>query len=215
MWVHTKPIYICWWELPGKRLRSSRKRTAPLFFRVILRRINLVREIFYMKRVGQCPYTFSPMILWMPIRCDIISFILQSVLYPLHIVLRHSAWRIHSTIFSLCSRDNLNSILRIPFKMADSMSRTRSFIARCMYKFFIDGTLKSYGVILEKTVEDLNTAHSLIGWSFSLQIGACYLICKYQTVQYFQIVTVPYFISRYVLRLITIRHTYHQPIRNI
>ncbi|XP_071826445.1 monocarboxylate transporter 7-like [Apostichopus japonicus] len=57
-----------------------------------------------------------------------------------------------------------------------TLNQWRSFVARCAYGFFLDGTLKSYGVILMDTVTKLNSKHYLVGWAFTLQSGAGYLI---------------------------------------
>ncbi|KAJ8048937.1 Monocarboxylate transporter 7 [Holothuria leucospilota] len=52
----------------------------------------------------------------------------------------------------------------------------QALIARCLYKFFLDGTLKAYGVIMEETVNSFHAHHYVIGCAFSLQTGIGYLI---------------------------------------
>lgn len=62
-----------------------------------------------------------------------------------------------------------------------TLNQWRSFLARSVYVFFLNGTLKSYGVILMDIVKKLDSKHYLVGWAFTLQTGAGYLICKYTT----------------------------------
>ncbi|KAJ8048934.1 Monocarboxylate transporter 7 [Holothuria leucospilota] len=52
-------------------------------------------------------------------------------------------------------------------------------VARCLYKFFLDGTLKAYGVIMEETVNSFQVHHYLIGFAFSLQTGIGLLITPF------------------------------------
>ncbi|KAJ8048938.1 Monocarboxylate transporter 7 [Holothuria leucospilota] len=52
----------------------------------------------------------------------------------------------------------------------------QALVARCLYKFLLDGTLKAYGVIMEETVTSFQAQHYLIGCAFSLQTGIGYLI---------------------------------------
>ncbi|KAJ8021161.1 Monocarboxylate transporter 3 [Holothuria leucospilota] len=50
------------------------------------------------------------------------------------------------------------------------------FAACCVRLFFVSGSLKANGVILDELVVKLNSNHVLVAWAFALQNACYYLI---------------------------------------